>query len=687
MIMKTAVIVLFLFTTIIGYSQTVLIDPTGDGGFENGTTFAANGWTVVNGTSSTSDYNRWVIGTDASPTDGIYCAYITDGHSGAYSTSAIYNYNYSGYSSADKCHIYKDISFPAGEELITLTFNWKCRGYWSTDEDYMRVYLVPTSITPTEDVALSSTYRIGELYYDHVTTWQSESITINPSYAGTTYRLVFSWTNTSSNNTQPPAAIDSIMLTSLAANMTYSSSTTTQASTANLCPGTMNNEIIYMQIETTNGLSNPLLAESFTFDTGTGSTDPASDISNAKLYYTGTSGSFSTANQVGSAYNGPSGAFTINGNQNLTLGTNYFWLAYDITPQATVGNSVDAVCNSITVSSSTYTPSFSDPAGVRNIPSGCAPGNDDCSNAWEIPLGSSIPASNENADIGIQPDDPNSIFEATCNSSVDNTVFFYFTTTTAGTYDVCFTDLSCNTPNGIQASIFNTDVCLTTNNWGSNLACAEPMNTNDFCVSTSGLAANTTYYVSVDGYAGCECSWNVSINNNPLPVELLDFHLELTDCSRELTWTTASEQNNDYFIVERNIDNYFEPIAIIAGNGNSNSILEYQYTDHDNFAEQALYRLKQVDYDGSTEILAPVLSSTACSEKSFANIFTDDNTLTIHYPNNDYSIEIFNFTGQMVYRQNANSETRITLNMFKSGFYICKISNGKYHESKSFLVD
>ena len=438
------------------YAQTVLIDPTGDGGFENGTTFAANGWTVVNGISSTSDYNRWVVGTDASPTDGTYCAYITDGHSGGYTTSASYNYNYSGYSSADKCHIYRDITVPAGEELITLSFKWKCRGYWSADEDYMRVYLIPTTITPVEDVALSSTYRIGSLYYDHVTTWQSESITIDPSYAGTTFRLVFSWINTSSNNTQPPAAIDEISLESDASNMTYSSSTTVQASTANVCPGTLNNQIVCVQVVTDDGLSNPLTADSFTFNTGTGTTE-VGDIANAKLFYTGTSSSFSTTTQVGSTNNSPNGSFTISPSQTLALGTNYFWLTYDSNPSATVGNAVDCECNSITVSASSFTPTETNPAGVRNIPSGCPPGNDNCANAWEIPLVGTISASNVNAATGIQTDDPNAIFEASCNSSSDNVIFFRFTTTTAGDYQVCFSNLSCNTSNGIQASIFYTD--------------------------------------------------------------------------------------------------------------------------------------------------------------------------------------------------------------------------------------
>ena len=46
-----ALVVLFLlslFGSIDGNAQTVLISPTGDGGFENGSTFVANGWSVSN---------------------------------------------------------------------------------------------------------------------------------------------------------------------------------------------------------------------------------------------------------------------------------------------------------------------------------------------------------------------------------------------------------------------------------------------------------------------------------------------------------------------------------------------------------------------------------------------------------------------------------------------------------------
>src|SRR5215212_7364969 len=90
---------LFVFTA---QSQTVLINPSGAGGFENGATFAANGWTLVNGAT-----NQWFVGTVATPSAGTNSAYVSNDVAGA-----TYNYN-NGASST--VFFYRDISFPAGE--------------------------------------------------------------------------------------------------------------------------------------------------------------------------------------------------------------------------------------------------------------------------------------------------------------------------------------------------------------------------------------------------------------------------------------------------------------------------------------------------------------------------------------------------------------------------------------------
>ena len=68
-----------------------------------------------------------------------------------------------------------------------------------------------------------------------------------------------------------------------------------------------------------------------------------------------------------------SGAFTVNGTQALTAGTNYFWLTYDATAGAVIGDSVDAQSVSIVGSGTmgTQTPTVTNPVGRRQIDNYC----------------------------------------------------------------------------------------------------------------------------------------------------------------------------------------------------------------------------------------------------------------------------------------------------------------------------
>jgi hypothetical protein len=151
--------------------------------------------------------------------------------------------------------------------------------------------------------------------------------------------------------------------------MTYVSSTTTQTNTSTVNTFSVNQEVIGIQV-VVNGNASPLSVTSFTLNTN-GTTSTA-DISNAKLWYTGTSSTFATTTQFGSTVAAPSGSFNITGSQILTGGisvTNYFWLTYDVSCGATVGNAIDGECNSITVGSA-QTPTVQAPSGTRTIVAG-----------------------------------------------------------------------------------------------------------------------------------------------------------------------------------------------------------------------------------------------------------------------------------------------------------------------------
>lgn len=97
-----------------------------------------------------------------------------------------------------------------------------------------------------------------------------------------------------------------------------------------------------------------------------------------------------------------------------------------------------------------------------------------------------------------------------------------------------------------------------------------------------------------------------SVFGSPLPVELISFNAVLTEgLSPFVTckWITLSENENDFFSIERSQDGkLWTEIGQIEGAGNSNERLEYKFFDHSPLYGVSYYRLKQVDFNGTVSI-------------------------------------------------------------------------------------
>jgi hypothetical protein len=93
-----------------------------------------------------------------------------------------------------------------------------------------------------------------------------------------------------------------------------------------------------------------------------------------------------------------------------------------------------------------------------------------------------------------------------------------------------------------------------------------------------------------------------------LPIELLDFRATQDGQVVRLEWATASEQNNDHFVVQRSRDGVvFEDVERVPGAGNSLNTLYYTTSDKQAVSGMNYYRLVQVDTDGtavSSDIVA-----------------------------------------------------------------------------------
>ena len=87
---------------------------------------------------------------------------------------------------------------------------------------------------------------------------------------------------------------------------------------------------------------------------------------------------------------------------------------------------------------------------------------------------------------------------------------------------------------------------------------------------------------------------------SPLPIELISFDAIMNDRQVDITWTTATESNNDYYTIEKSKDGInFEISSIVDAAGNSQSIINYKDIDPKPYQGISYYRLKQTDFNGT----------------------------------------------------------------------------------------
>jgi hypothetical protein len=134
----------------------------------------------------------------------------------------------------------------------------------------------------------------------------------------------------------------------------------------------------------------------------------------------------------------------------------------------------------------------------------------------------------------------------------------------------------------------------------------------------------------------------------PTPVELASFTAEARQRNVLLQWRTASETNNRGFAVERAPADTrrYEAVGFVEGNGTTHDPRAYSYTDAPPADGAYLYRLRQIDFDGSTW-LSPSIAVEAVSVRALA--------LAQNYPNP------FNRVTTITYDLPRDTPARLTL--------------------------
>jgi hypothetical protein len=234
------------------------------------------------------------------------------------------------------------------------------------------------------------------------------------------------------------------------------------------------------------------------------------------------------------------------------------------------------------------------------------PSYDACGSPMPLALGTTYPVTNWGSSISVITDPAS---PSACNGSLDNSVWFSFTTAAAGDYTVDVFNQLCSQGKGMQVDIgtWTGGSCVSAN-WSS-LSCQNPGDCNDITYNVSGLAAATTYYIFADGWGAMGEDVEFDILVNPvvaLPVELIKFTGKPFERFNMISWQTNSEVNNDYFLIEKSIDgDNFTQVAQVMSKGNGDVLTDYAVQDYTQ-DELVYYRLIQVDFDGKTKYSQPI---------------------------------------------------------------------------------
>ncbi|RLD49084.1 MAG: hypothetical protein DRI94_11660, partial [Bacteroidetes bacterium] len=171
--------------------------------------------------------------------------------------------------------------------------------------------------------------------------------------------------------------------------------------------------------------------------------------------------------------------------------------------------------------------------------------------------------------------------------------------------------------------------------------------------------------------------------DTPLPVELTSFSANCEDNGVNISWTTASEKNNDYFVLEKSTGmTNFVSIANINGQGTINQNTEYNFFDI-NKKNISYYRLSQFDYNGQQEIFNTIAVSCKdnFSDLDYKVNYSNQNIeITLPNTNNEtYNIYLVDNIGRQITQKQIinNKSNKIYINniILSNGIYNLIISS------------
>ena len=224
--------------------------------------------------------------------------------------------------------------------------------------------------------------------------------------------------------------------------------------------------------------------------------------------------------------------------------------------------------------------------------------------------------------------------------------------------------------------------------------------TGNFTTPASG-ASNTQIEITFNGnsFNNDNIFWDNMCLEYVVPVELTSFTAASNGADVEVSWSTATETNNQGFDIERMSDGgVFEQVGYVPGFGTTTEPKAYSFVDTKVGSGKYTYRLKQIDFDGSfsyshtteVEIVAP---SSFGLEQNYPNPFNPSTTIRFSIPvETDVRLNVYNTLGQEVAEiinsklKEGYHEVDFDAGTLTSGIYFYRLEADKFVDVKKMII-
>lgn len=187
--------------------------------------------------------------------------------------------------------------------------------------------------------------------------------------------------------------------------------------------------------------------------------------------------------------------------------------------------------------------------------------------------------------------------------------------------------------------------------------------------------------------------------NNSFPVEWLYVDAKRSGDNAIISWGTASEQNSDFFAVERSLDNQvYEELGQAPAAGTSLETREYSFTDPGITSmgtERIYYRLRQVDIDGLFEYSQVVEVQLEPASETFSlqlapNPAHDLAKIQISgLKSKAAQVNVYNTNGQNMWKGTPVTGEEIGLDVasWPRGIYFVQLTDGVRKLQKTLVLE